>query len=202
MLDDYKWLLKNSKRVNFSVNRRIVSHLLSSTSGHILTLNSSVLYPLSSHQRSVLATYMCIAKSWIYLHLYIIKNSCSARLSQIFAPGRKTFFFFHFVPSLPEIMPEGLELSVWGRPACVSRFSLLNNSACLFTCSLLTLKLQPPVTLLLNTLMIMTSALPLAIPSCVKYWESFVNVCVSVSCCVCKTESEWLRLLILCVCER
>lgn len=85
-------------------------------------------------------------------------------------------------------MPEGLELSVWGRPACVSRFSLLNNSACLFTCSLLTLKLQPPVTLLLNTLMIMTSALPLALPSCVKYWESFVNVCVSVSCCVCKTE--------------
>lgn len=115
---------------------------------------------------------------------------------------REDIFFVHFVPSLPEIMPERLELSVWGRPACVSRFSLLNNSACLFTCSLLTLKLQPPVTLLLNTLMIMTSALPLALPSCVKYWESFVNVCVSVSCCVCKTESEWLRLLILRVCER
>lgn len=55
-----------------------------------------------------------------------------------------------------------------GRPARASWFPLLNNSACLFTSSLLTLKLQPPVTLLLNTLVIMTSALPLALPSWIK----------------------------------
>lgn len=64
--------------------------------------------------------------------------------------------------------------------------SVLNYSACLFTCSLLTLKQHPPVTLLLNTLMIMTSASPLALPSCIKYLEILVrvHVCVCVLLCL------------------
>lgn len=96
-------------------------------------------------------------------------------------------------------------------PACVSTLlSVLNNSACLFTCALLTQKQHPPVTLLLNTLMIMTSASPLALPACIKYWGIFLFfflplcmcACVNVSRCACKTERKRLRILILCVCAR
>lgn len=101
----------------------------------------------------------------------------------IVCTSMENFFFLLPVLSIPEIIPAWLELS-----GCRSELvSVLNNSACLFTCSLLTLKQHPPVTLLLNTLVITTSASPLALHSCIKYWGICVRayVYVSVSVCVC-----------------
>lgn len=104
---------------------------------------------------------------------------------QPFAPGRKTLSLSVPFPSWDYGRVAGAERV----RATSMREPVSNNSTRSFTCSLLPLKLQPPVTLLFNTLMIMTSALPLALPSCIKYCELFVIVCV----CVWAHVSLWQR---------
>lgn len=114
--------------------------------------------------------HMWITKSWIYLHLsnnnQMKKTPAWLSLGLDYLPLHGRHYFFP-PPSLPFLRLSQHDWS-WageGDQHAWAGFSVLNNSARLFTCSLLTLKQHPPVTLPLNMLMIMSSASPLALPS-------------------------------------